>query len=58
MTKPSLDLWLAEAKAHPDADKVGMYLSHNGVVRATARAAARDGQNAPNVKGMIFSWDR
>jgi len=57
MKKPSLDLWLAEAKAHPNADKVGMYLTHNGVVRSTARAEARYGQTAAPVKGMIFHWD-
>ena len=58
MTKPSLDLWLAEARQSPDAHKVGMYLSHNGVVRATARAAVRDGLDLPEVTGMVFSWDK
>ena len=58
MTKPSLDIWLSEAKQSPNAHKVGMYLSHNGVVRATARAAVRDGQDVPNVTGMVFSWDK
>ena len=57
MKKPSLDQWLAEAKAHPDAHKVGMYLTHNGVVRSTARAQARYGQEAEPVRGMIFHWD-
>ena len=52
MKKPSLDLWLAEAKAHPNADKVGMYLTHNGVVRSTARAEARYGQTAAPVKAV------
>ena len=56
---PSLDLWLREAKAHPSADKVGMYLTHNGVVRATARALVRGGQQdtAP-VSGMAFSYNK
>lgn len=58
MTKPSLDLWLAEARQSPVAHKVGMYLSHNGVVRATARAAVRDGLDLPEVTGMVFSWDK
>ena len=58
MMRPSLDQWLAEAKQSPDAHKVGMYLSHNGVVRATARAAVRDGLDAPSVTGMVFSWDK
>jgi len=56
---PSMDAWLREAKAAPDAAKIGMYLTHNGVVRATARAAAREGDpSAPPVRGMRFSFDR
>lgn len=56
---PSLDAWLAEAKAHPDADKVGMYLTHNGVVRATAKAGVRGGaKDTTPVTGMTFSYDR
>ena len=58
MKKPSLDLWLAEAKAHPDAHKVGMYLTHNDVVRSTARVQARYGQEADPVRGMVFRWNR
>lgn len=55
---PSIDLWLAEAKRHPDADKVGMYLTHNGVVRGTAKAMVRGGeQNAKPVSGMTFGYD-
>ena len=56
---PSVDLWLAEAKRHPDADKVGMYLTHNGVVRGTAKAMVRGGeQNTKPVSGMIFGYDK
>ena len=56
--KPSVDQWLKEAKASPDADKVGMYLIHNGVVRATARSLVREGDpDAKPVKGMLFSCD-
>lgn len=56
---PSMDEWLREAKKDPSAEKIGMYLTHNGVVRATARALAREGaaSTAP-VKGMVFSYDR
>lgn len=55
---PSMDAWLREAKAHPDADKVGMYLTHNGVVRGTAKARVRLGaQDAQPVTGMTFSYD-
>lgn len=58
-TVPSMDAWLQEAKAHPDADKVGMYLTHNGVVRGTAKARVRLGaQDAQPVTGMTFSYDR
>ena len=51
---PSIDAWLREAKNDP---RVGMYLVHNGVVRATAKAKARHGEAAADVTGMIFSYD-
>ena len=55
---PSLDDWLAEAKALPDADRCGMYLAHTGVVRASAKAAVREGaSDTPPVRGMHFSYD-
>ena len=54
---PSIDAWLKEAKAAPNADRIGMYLTHNGVVRASARATARNGEEAPAVTGMRFSYD-
>ena len=54
---PSMDQWLKEAKAHESAPKIGMYLTHNGVVRATAKAKARNGEEAADVSGMIFSYD-
>ena len=55
---PSMDAWLREAKAHESAPKIGMYLTHNGVVRRSARAEAREGKTdtAP-VRGMLFSYD-
>ena len=57
-TPPSMDQWLKEAKAHESAPKVGMYLTHNGVVRQTAKAKVRRGQeDAPDVAGMVFSYD-
>lgn len=55
---PSLDAWLREARADPEAAGVGMYLTHCGVVRESARAAVRGGQASPPVRGMRFSWDR
>lgn len=36
-TRPSLDAWLADVKREPGAEGVGMYLCHNGVVRAHSR---------------------
>lgn len=57
-TPPSMDQWLKEAKDHESAPKVGMYLTHNGVVRQTAKAKVRRGQeDAPDVAGMVFSYD-
>ena len=60
MTKasPSMDQWLQEAKAHASAPKIGMYLTHNGVVRQTAKAKVRYGaEDTQEVTGMIFSYD-
>ena len=58
-TSPSIDLWLQEAKAHPSAPKIGMYLTHNGVVRQTAKAAVRYGAaDTKPVTGMFFSYER
>lgn len=56
---PSMDEWLQEAKADPSAERIGMYLTHNGVVRRTARAQVRDGdKDAAPVSGMAFSYDQ
>lgn len=56
---PSMDQWLREAKAHKSAPKIGMYLTHNGIVRQSAKAKVRLGaENAPDVSGMFFSYDR
>ena len=57
--KPSMDLWMQEAKQHESAGKVGMYLMHNGVVRETAKAQVREGaEDARPVAAMEFSYDR
>lgn len=56
---PSMDEWLREAKADPKFAQVGMYLTHNGVVRGTARAEARHGDtSADPVVSMEFSYDQ
>ena len=56
---PSMDTWLKEAKAHESAPKIGMYLTHNGVVRETAKAKVRLGvEDTKEVKGMLFSYEQ
>ena len=55
---PSIDAWLKEAKAHESAPKIGMYLTHNGTVRQSAKAKVRYGkENTREVTGMLFSYD-
>ena len=60
---PSMDAWLAEAKADASAAQCGMYLVHNGVVRETPKAEARgiatDGvQPGDKVGGLYFGYDQ
>lgn len=56
---PSMDAWLKEAKAHESAAKIGMYLTHNGTVRQTAKALVRNGEpDTRPVTGMTFSYDQ
>ena len=60
---PSIDAWLAEAKADPSFRACGMYLVHNGTVRETPKAEVRcvetDGvQPGSKVGSMVFSYDR
>ena len=56
---PSIDAWLKEAKAHESAPNCGMYLTHNGTVRQTAKAKVRYGaEDTKEVTGMIFSYDQ
>ncbi len=55
---PSMDEWMREAKKHESADKIGMYLTHNGVVRKSAKAKVRLGEaDTKDVAGMWFSYD-
>ena len=55
---PSIDLWLKEAKQHESAPKIGMYLTHNGVVRQSAKAKVRQGaEDTKPVTGLYFSYD-
>lgn len=63
--EPDLSAWLAEAKQDEHADQIGMYLTHNGVVRATPRHAVRPNEQAPTnvrskhaeVVAVDFSYD-
>jgi len=55
---PSVDVWLREAKADPNALQEGMFLVHNGIVRQTPKAKARQGlEDGSVVKGMEFAYD-
>ena len=59
LTPPSMDAWLLEAKRHESAPQIGMYLTHNGVVRQSARAKVRQGaEDTKPVTGMYFAYDR
>lgn len=63
--EPDMNAWLAEAKLSENADRIGMYLTHNGVVRATPRHAVRPEAQAPadapaenaTVVAIDFSYD-
>lgn len=55
--EPSMDAWLAEAKASTQAAQCGMFLTHNGVVRETAKAQVREGEQKPAVTHVDFSYD-
>lgn len=64
--EPDMTAWLAEAKQDDQADHVGMYLVHNGIVRATPRHSVRPDQAAPEnapaenarVVAVDFSYDK
>ncbi len=49
---------MKEAKEGPQAEKIGMYLTHTGVVRESAKALVRHGESGTKpVSGMNFSYD-
>ena len=54
---PSIDAWLKEAKQDKNAARVGMYLTHNGIVRESNKASVRYGEEEKKVRGMYFSYD-
>ena len=56
--EPSIDAWLAEAKADATAPNCGMYLTHNGVVRVSPKREVREGmEGLPRVAQVDFSYD-
>ena len=56
--EPSMDEWLAEAKADASAPNCGMYLTHNGVVRITPKKQVREGvEGIGDVEAVEFSYD-
>ena len=56
--EPSIDRWLAEAKADPKAAQCGMFLTHNGVVRVTPKRQVREGvKGLGEVAQVEFSYD-
>ncbi|MCL2529245.1 MAG: molybdenum cofactor biosynthesis protein MoaE [Coriobacteriia bacterium] len=58
VVEPSLDEWLKEAKASPQAAECGMFLSHNGVVRITPKQLVREGKEGlGEVSKIEFSYD-
>ena len=64
--EPDISQWLKEAKQDPDAASVGMYLTHNGVVRAIPKKVARADEyshdpgcnTAAEVIAVDFSYDK
>lgn len=74
LQEPDINAWLAEAKKDEKAPFVGMYLTHNGVVRATPKKVVRadeyqakegeaSGQGEasepiPEVIAVDFSYDK
>ena len=56
--EPSMDQWLAEAKADAKAAQCGMFLTHNGVVRITPKRQVREGvEGLGEVVQVDFFYD-
>lgn len=56
---PSANEWLANAKSDACAQNIGMFLLHNGIVRATSKATARYGKTDDRpVAGMEVRCNR
>ena len=52
--EPSMDAWLNKAKQDSNASMVGMYLTHNGIVRETPRAQVRATNAAEAAEGAAL----
>lgn len=56
--KPTFEKMMKEAKLSKNADKCGMFLLHNGVVRIDAKSKVREGKkNTKKIIGMNFDYD-
>ena len=55
---PSVDAWLREAKASPESGKIGMFLTHNGVVSPSATRASRGPGRSPAARPCAPFWRR
>ena len=56
--KPTFEKMMKEAKLSKNADKCGMFLLHNGVVRVDAKSKVREGKkNTKKIIGMNFDYD-
>lgn len=74
LKEPNMQEWITEAKKEPQAPFIGMYLTHNGVVRATPKKVvrAKDGSaetqksseatkvttDEKRVRAINFSYDK
>ena len=64
--EPDMNAWLAQAKESEQAPNIGMFLIHNGIVRATPRHAVRAEAARPaeaperdaRVVAVDFSYDK
>ena len=56
--KPTFEKMMREAKASKNANKCGMFLLHNGVVRVDAKSKVREEKkNTKKITSMDFSYD-
>ena len=56
--KPSIAQMMKDAKKSKNADKCGMFLLHNGVVRIDSKAKVReDKKNTKKIKAIDFSFN-